>query len=60
MGHNSKRNSDEQKTNPDGYATQPPSPWWPRGVLASAHINRLMIIVKGENQTHNNQTSKRV
>jgi len=40
------------------YAVESPFPCWPRWVLASAHINKLMIIVKREDHTHNNQTSK--
>jgi len=33
------------------YAAESPLPCWPRGVLASALINKFMIIAKGENHT---------
>ena len=34
------------------YAAESPFPCLPRGVLAYAHINKLMIIAKRENHTH--------
>jgi len=34
-----------------GYAAESPFFCWPRGVLAYAHINKLMIIAK-EKTTH--------
>ena len=52
MGYNPKeklwRGGIWPKTN---YAAKPPSPWWPQEFLASAPINKLMIIAKRENHT---------
>jgi len=42
-----------------GYTAEFPSPWWPLGVLTSAHINKLMIIAKGENHTQNTQANRK-
>jgi len=53
MGYNPKVNSEKGGVLPKmSYATESPLPCWPRGVLASAHINKLMIIAKRENHTH--------
>ena len=41
-----------------GYTVEIPSPWWTLGFPTSAHINKLMIIAKGENHTHNTQASR--
>jgi len=41
-----------------GYAAESPFPCWPQGFLASANINKLMIIAKREDHTHNHQKSK--
>jgi len=54
-----KENSDKQNPVQIGYAAEPPSLWWPRGVLASAHINKLMIIAKRETHTHNKQNKQK-
>jgi len=40
------------------YAMEPPSPWWLRGVLTSAPINKLMIIAKWKATAHNIQQQK--
>jgi len=45
---NTRKSGIRPKTN---LAAESSSPWWPRGVLASTHINKLMIIAKGENHT---------
>jgi len=42
-----------------GYTVKFPSPWWTLGVPTSAHINKLMIIAKGENHTLNIKTSRK-
>jgi len=33
-------------------------PWWSRGVPTYAHINKLMIITKGENHMQTNRKGK--
>jgi len=38
------------------YVAESPFPCWPQGVLASAPINKLMIIAKRENHTHRTYT----
>jgi len=43
-----------------GYAAESPFPCWSRGVLTSAHINKLMIIAKRENHTTKHTTNKRI
>jgi len=41
------------------YAAESPSPWWPRGVLIYAHINKLMIIAKEENHTQTHKQNRK-
>jgi len=53
MGYSSKVNSEKGGVRPKmSYATESLLPYWPRGVLAYAHINKLMIIAKRENHIH--------
>jgi len=59
MGHSPKRRHEKRNPTQLDYAAESPFPCWSRGVLASAHINRLMIIAKRENHTQNIQTSRR-
>jgi len=55
MGYSPKENSDKQDLIQDELGVLA-LPCWPREVLASAHINKLMIIAKRENHTQNIQT----
>jgi len=48
MGHSPSNRHKEQGPSPVDKAAKPSSPWWPQVVLASVHINKLMIIAKRE------------
>jgi len=42
-----------------GYTAEFSSPRWILGVFTYVHINKLMIIAKGENHTQNTQVSRK-
>jgi len=61
MGHSPKEKKSPIKTWSPAqvdYAAESSFPCWPRVPLASAPINKLMIIAKVEEQHTSNQTSK--
>jgi len=57
MGHSPKKKPTKQKPAQAGYIAESSFPCWPRVPLASAHINKLMIITKGE-EPHTRQPNK--
>jgi len=60
IGNNALKENLEQGVQlKNSYAAEFPSPWRPQGVPTFAHINKLMIIVKGENHTQDTQTNKK-
>ena len=61
MGHGPKRKTTKRDPAQAGYVAESPFPCWPRGFLASAHINKLMIIAKEKttpDETYNKQKGK--
>jgi len=60
MGYNPKIELRNKRIRPKtSYAAKSPSLWWPRGVLTYAHINKLMIIAKGEKSHTNTQPNRK-
>jgi len=57
MGHSPITKPNTVESSQVGYAAKPSPPCWSRVFLASAHINKLMIIVK-EKTTHTVHTTK--
>jgi len=58
MSRGPKRKIMNQDSAQAGYAAESPFPCRPREPLASAHINKLMIIAKEKNHTQDIQTCK--
>ena len=59
IGHNLKEYSEQGIQPNNSYATKFSSSWWLLGVPTYAHINKLMIIAKGENHTQSTQANKK-
>jgi len=60
MGHSPTRKPKTVESNPDGLRSGTITSLLTPGVLASAHINKLMIIAKREEPHTSNQTRKKV